>query len=168
MISNKSEVPVGASGREFAPEDTLTSSPNQGQLGSQPKSQSVRDHSRCVLCRTVLREPSLVKSLPAPLDEGLRRFPLVLGFVLEIHTLLHRMSLRYKLRFASYFLNISPEEMAECQTPNTRTHSYMRDMRSFVERHPWATILDLETYRDAWLAGAEWGSDKTCTRGQET
>lgn len=86
------------------------------------------------------------------------------GLVEEMHSLMHRMALRRKLRFGSYFLYISPEEMAECRQPNTRTHSYMRDMRSFSERHRWATLPDLEMYRDAWLAGAEWGESNFCKK----
>jgi len=114
--------------------------------------------SKCVLCRTELHEHCIVRPLPALLDASLRRFPLAFGFVLEMHSLLHRMAARWRLRYAAYFLVVSAEEMAERLVPNTRTHSYMRDMRNFSERYPWATILDLEMYRDAWLAGAEWGS----------
>jgi hypothetical protein len=117
------------------------------------------------ICRTELHEQCIVRPLPALLDASLRRFPLAFGFVLEMHSLLHRMAARWRLRYAAYFLVVSAEEMAERLVPNTRTHSYMRDMRNFFERYPWATILDLEMYRDAWLAGAEWGS-RTYTQAQ--
>jgi hypothetical protein len=131
---------------------------NHRQTASQSRFPSVGVHSRCVLCRSESDEQILVPQLPAPIAASLRPFPLVLGFVAEMHSLLHRMALRRRLRSASYFLSIPPEEMAERLAPHTRTHAYMQDMRNFVARYPWATILDLEMYRDAWLAGAEWGS----------
>ena|ERR1700728_3531376 len=146
---------------------TASAIPSQGQSETKSTLPVSGRRTGCVLCRTELREPCLWRSLPGPLHASLYRFPLAYGLVEELHSLLHHMALRWKLRFGSYFLYISPEEMLERRQPNTRTHSYMRDMRSFAERHPWATILDLEMYRDAWLAGAEWGSH-TCTKGQET
>src|ERR1017187_2946448 len=122
--------------------------------------------SKCVLCRTELHVQCFVRPLPARLDATLRRFPLAYGFVVEMHSLIHRMAARSQLRFAAYFLEVSESEMVERLSPNTRTHSYMRDMRSFSERHPWATILDLEMYRDAWQAGAEWGACNSGKAGQ--
>src|ERR1035441_9241556 len=109
--------------------------------------------SGCVLCRTELHEQTLVRSLPGRLHAGLLRFPLAYGFVVETHSLLHRMVLRWRLRYGAFFLPVSLQELRERLQPGTRTHAYMQDMQSFVARCPWATIPDLETYRDAWQAG---------------
>lgn len=145
------------------------SAPNRRQAAPLTERQDGMDHLGDAQRRTEFDEQFLLRSLPARLVASLRRFPLVLGFADEMYSLLHRMALRRRLRFASYFLYMSPEEMAERHQPNTRTHAYMRDMRSFSERRPWATILDLELYREAWLAGAEWGAytSRSCTEAQE-
>lgn len=121
--------------------------------------------SKCVLCRTECHAPSIVRGLPGLLGAGLRRMPLVCGFVLETHNLLHRMVLRYKRRYGAFWIFVG----ALSQTgptghpePNTRTHACISDMRSFGQRNPWATILDLEAYRDGWQAGAEWAENNSC------
>jgi hypothetical protein len=113
----------------------------------------------CALCRTELNEPRLVRPLPWGLESALYRLPRVYGFVAETHTYLHRMASRYTRRYGAYFVSRLP--LSELGTdgvrvPNTRIRSCIDDMRSYAESHPWATTLDLEMYRDAWLAGAEW------------
>ena len=119
--------------------------------------------SWCVLCRSELRAPSLVRGLPWPLHWGSRRMPLAYGLVVELHTFLHRMAIRCRRRHGVFWLSVSSFRRAEGPPigplhpeENTRKCACIYDIESFVERHPWATILDLETYRDAWQAGAEW------------
>jgi hypothetical protein len=123
-------------------------------------------HFACVLCRTEYHEPSMVRPLPEPLEVGLRRMPLVYGFVVEMHSFLHRMVARYRRHYGAYLLYVGPfeEGPSEHPEPNKRTHACMRDIRSFVEHNPWATTLDLEMYRDSWLAGVEWQKSNSCKR----
>jgi hypothetical protein len=123
----------------------------------------------CVLCRTEFREPQLVRPLPAPLQAALHRLPSLCGFVAEMHNFLHRMAAIYRLRYRTYLLYVGPLEQGSAAhvEPNIRTHACIRDMRSFSATHPWATILDLEIYRDAWLAGVEWAESNSYKQEQE-
>jgi hypothetical protein len=119
----------------------------------------------CAICRTELNEPRLVRPLPWGLESALYRLPRVYGFVVETHTYLHRMASRYKRRYGAYFVSHLPlSELGEdgVRVPNIRVRSCIDDMRNYAESHPWATILDLEMYRDAWLAGAEWADHNSC------
>jgi hypothetical protein len=100
----------------------------------------------------------------ALLRRGLRRIPLVYGFALELRSLLHRMGIRYKRRYEVYGLDLGQLHRI---TPdghlalNIRTRACTRDIENFLERHPWATMVDLEMYRDAWLAGAVWAESNS-------
>jgi hypothetical protein len=129
------------------------------------QSHTLAAQSGCVLCRTELNGQSLVRSLPALIHVGLYRLPSVYGFVVEMHSLLHRIVVRCKRGFSAYFVAVDSfriQGLAEHPEPNTRTYACIRDTRSFAERRRWATILDLETYRDAWLAGAAWAESNSC------
>jgi hypothetical protein len=44
----------------------------------------------------------------------------------------------------------------------TRTHACTADIENFVSDHPWATMVDVEIYRDAWVLGALWGERNFC------
>jgi hypothetical protein len=121
--------------------------------------------SWCVLCRSKLFAPLRVEDRPGPLHRGLVRMPLTYGFVLEIHSLLHRILIRRRQRYGAFFLIMSSVRQKEDQPrpkANIRRCACIRDIESFVEAHPWATILDLEMYRDAWQAGAAWAEDNSC------
>ena len=99
--------------------------------------------------------------LPAILRWVLFGSALVYGCEEELHNLLHRTALRRELRYESYGLVLGPDWQA---TPDgrfevcTRTHACIRDIENFEEHNPWATLVDVETYRDAWLAVTEWAS----------
>ena len=121
--------------------------------------------SACGLCRTELNAPRIVRPLPKNLHSLLYRMPRVYGLVTEMHSFLHRMVARYRRRYGVYFVSGMPlSELGEdgVRKPNTRTRSCIDDMRNYAVDHPWATTLDLETYRDAWLAGAEWAGGNSC------
>lgn len=127
--------------------------------------------SACLLCRTELNAPHIGRLLPQNLHSLLYRMPRVYGFVVEMHSFLHRMVARYRRRYGVYFVSGMPlSEQGEdgVQRPNTRIRSCSDDMRNYAIDHPWATSLDLETYRDAWLAGAEWASRNSCTPNTAT
>jgi hypothetical protein len=127
--------------------------------------------SACALCRTELNAPRIVRPLPWNLEALLYRIPRVYGFVAEMHSFLHRMVARYRRRYGPYFVSGIPlSELGEggVRRPNTRMCSCTDDMRNYAVNHPWATTLDLETYRDAWLAGAEWASRNSCTPDMAT
>jgi hypothetical protein len=69
------------------------------------------------------------------------------------------MELLRKRRYYIYGLDLGPYIQ---QTPDgprnfyTRTRACISDIESFVAVHPWATMVDVEMYRDAWVKGAEW------------
>lgn len=121
--------------------------------------------SACALCRTELNVPSIVRPLPKNLESLLYQMPRVYGFVVEMHSFLHRMVARYRRRYGAYFVSGMPlSELGEdgVRRPNIRIRSCIDDMRNYAVDHPWATILDLEMYRDAWRAGAEWAEGNSC------
>jgi hypothetical protein len=122
--------------------------------------------SACALCRTELRAPRIVRPLPWGLESVLYRMPRVYGFVVEMHSFLHHMVARYRRRYGAYFVSEMPlSELGEdgVRRPNIRIRACIDDMRNYAVEHPWATTLDLEMYRDAWKAGAEWASRSACT-----
>lgn len=51
---------------------------------------------------------------------------------------------------------------------NIRTHDGMRDRETFASQTRWATMLDLDTYWEAWQQGATWALDNSCKRGTES
>lgn len=119
--------------------------------------------SWCVLCRSEAFAPLRVGDTPGLLHRGLVRMPLAYGFLLEIHSLFHRIAVRCRQRYGAFFLIMSSVRQAEDQPRfevNIRRCACIRDIESFVEEHPWATILDLEMYRDAWEAGAVWAENQ--------
>lgn len=108
---------------------------------------------------------TLPRALPHPLHVGLRRMPLVYGFLVELRSLLNRMVLRSKRRYDLYGLDLGPAHQGSADGHlelNTQTHACTQDIESFVEAHPWATIVDVEMYRDAWVRGAAWAGRNSC------
>jgi len=116
---------------------------------------------------------TIVRGLPPLLHAGLRRTPLLYGLAVEIRSLLCRMALRYIRRYNLYGIDLGPAGQMSPGghlEPNTRTHACIRDIESFVASHPWATMVDVEIYRDAWGQGAALAANNRdfCRRGSES
>lgn len=122
---------------------------------TQSGQQDGRSNSEC-------REKPLERDLPWPLHWCLQWEPTLYGFAVESRTFLYRIGLRCRRRYRYYRtfgFSAGPYlEFPEGQPPrrNRRTNACIVDIRRFVETHPAATFVDVELYRDAWLAGAEW------------
>jgi hypothetical protein len=117
------------------------------------------------------RVPSISEELSWPLHQCLKRWAAVYGFALELRSFLHRISLRGERRYDLYGLDLGPFHEAAPDGRlrwNTRTHACTRDIENFVERRPWATMVDLEIYRDAWASGAEWADSNSCSSAQHS
>lgn len=150
----------------------ISANQDQEQRRSRQRSHELSSFhlSGCVLCRTELSGIRIVRPLPQSLESLLYRMPRVYGFVIETHSFLHRMVARYRRRYGVWFLSGMPlSELEEdgLRYPNIRTRACIDDMRNYAETHPWATILDLETYRDAWQAGVEWAESNYCKASTE-
>jgi len=114
--------------------------------------------------RKVHRGKSILRELPQPLHVVLRRTPRIYELVAELHNLWFRMALRRIRRYPVYGIDLGPcylenarGQLVEC----IRTHACIQDIENFVASHPWATAVDVEHYRDAWLAGAAWGESNS-------
>ncbi len=75
-----------------------------------------------------------------------------------------------KLRYRTCLLcaGLCEEGLAGGLEPNIHAHAYTQDIRNFVATHLWATILDLQMDRDAWLEGVEWAESSFCKQERET
>jgi hypothetical protein len=75
-----------------------------------------------------------------------------------------------KLRYRTCLLCVGPcgGALAGHPEPSIHAHAYTRDIRNFVLTHLWATILDLQVYRDVWPEGVEWAESSSCNQEQET
>ncbi len=145
---------------------SLVPNPHQSQQKTSSRTSAVRCGG--VHCRTELSGQSQVRPRTGLIHAGLYRLPSVYGFVVETHSLLHRIAARCRRGFPAYFVTVESFRLLardEHLQPNTRTYACIRDMRSSAERRRWATIPDLETYRDTWLAGAAWGESSSCKSG---
>ena len=87
-------------------------------------------------------------------------------FGLELRSFVQRIRLRGEKRYRHGLLVLDPvfhrepdARLEEC----TRTHDCMTDIESFWAAHPWATVLDAETYLDGWRAGAQWAARNPCS-----
>lgn len=121
--------------------------------------------SWCVLCRSEGCAPLHEPETPRLLYRVLVRMPLAFGCALEMHSLLHRIAIRCRRRSETFFLLFSSVRQRKDQPhpeANIRRRACIRDIESYVAQHPWATILDLEIYRDAWQAGAAWAESNAC------
>jgi hypothetical protein len=122
--------------------------------------QQDNESSRHVFSQAVA---SLLRSL-------LRPFPLLRVFLLELRSLVYRIGLQYKRRYDLYGLDGGPlhEKTSSGHLRwNIRTRACSEDMQSFESSRPWATMLDWEVYRDAWVKGAEWAESNFCKSGQD-
>jgi len=111
-----------------------------------------------------------VQAIANRLRSGLRRFPLLRVFLLELRSLVYRIGLQYKRRYDLYGLDLGPlhETLSDGHLRwNTRTRACSLDMQSFEASRPWATMLDWEVYQDAWVKGAEWGENNSCNSRQD-
>lgn len=95
---------------------------------------------------------------------------LALGCELDVRTLFHRVGLRCRKLYYPPFVTFGPVHHAnplghpeKC----TRAHACKRDTESFAASCRWATIFDLEIYRDGWAAGARWASRNSCSCSKE-
>jgi len=118
---------------------------------------------------TEVRELSRRKQVQRILNGSLHRVPLLRVFSLELRSFVYRMGLQYKRRFDLFGLDVGPLHQNEAGHPrwNTRTRGCTLDMKSFLASRPWATMIDLEVYRDAWGRGAEWGEHSSCKQEKE-
>jgi hypothetical protein len=147
------------------------------RLSNQDQDKQVQGQNRiwsrlfaCALCHTEFHEHQIAPSLPEPLHSALLPFPIAYGFVAEMHSFLHRMAIRRKKRFGAYFLwGVGPSVVGAdgLRHLNIRGYACTNCMKNYAVTHPWATILDLETYRDAWLAGAEWAENNSDKAGTD-
>jgi len=105
-----------------------------------------------------------------PLQAGIYRMPLMYGFAKLMRSLAPRIAAVCKPRYTLYPLCVGRFERASTGhlVPNIRKHACTRDIRNFVSSHPWATILDLQAYRDAQLEEVEWAESNSCKQERET
>ena len=132
------------------------------------KEQSGR--SGCVRCHKQSHELGLTGALPWPLHAGIYRKPSVYGFVKLMHSPALRTVSGCKPRYRTCLLCVGPcvGALAGHREPSIHAHAYTRDIRNYVLTHPWATILDLQVYRDVWPEGVEWAESSSCNQERET
>src|ERR1035438_6540412 len=111
-----------------------------------------------------------MRALPGPLHAGICRMPLVYGFVKLMNSLALRIAGVCKLRYKTCLLYVDRCKRAstEHRGPNTHVRACKRDIRNFVQTRRWATILDPELYRGAWLEEVAWAESSFCKRERET
>ena len=124
----------------------------------------------CVHCYRQSLECGLLRALPRPRHAGIYRMPLVFGFVTLMSSLAPRIAAACKLRcrISRLCAGLCEGALAEHLEPNSHARAYTRDIRNFVSSHPWATILDLQAYRDAQLEEVEWAESNSCKQERET
>jgi len=87
-----------------------------------------------------------------------------------MHSLALGIAAVCKLRYRMNLLYVGRYEgaLAGHLERNIHAHADRRDIRNIVLTHPWATILDLHLYRDAWPEGVEWAESSSCKQEPET
>lgn len=86
------------------------------------------------------------------------------GVVTEIRSLGGRIRFRLKQRYHVRGLDLGAYHQVGDDgrlRVNTRTHACTQDIENFAAAHPWATIVELEMYRDAWARGATWAESNS-------
>jgi hypothetical protein len=96
--------------------------------------------------------------------DGRLSVALLRSLLSEIYSLAHRMALQWRRCRNPYIVIVGP--LLERTTTgdlrmNTRTHACRSDIESFAASRRWATTIDLEIYRDAWVKGSEWGENNS-------
>ena len=112
----------------------------------------------------------MIRTLPWPLHAGIYRKPSVYGFVKLTRSLALRTVSGCKPRYRTCLLGVGPcvGALAGHLEPSIHAHAYTRDIRNFVLTHLWATILDLQVYRDVWPEGVELAESSSCNQERET
>jgi len=87
-----------------------------------------------------------------------------------MRSLAHRIVSGCKPRYRTCLLCVGPcvGALAGHLEPSIHAHAYTRDIRNFVLTRLWATILDLQVYRDVWPEGVEWAESSSCNQERET
>ncbi len=152
-------------------EVTSPALPNPRQTTDAVTGQSAASLSWCPFCRcrSESRAGSSVRELTGVLHGILYRTPRLYGFVLETDNFLHRIAILCRQPYAAFVLVMTSVCRSEDQPrPEMyiRKYACIRDIESFVKAHPWATMIDLETYMDAWQAGAAWAESNSCSADQ--
>lgn len=96
----------------------------------------------------------------------LHRFPLLYGFLLELRSLLWRISrlLRTKLYRRSLDIGQAFEKTQDgSYRESARTRACSMDMRNLYATYPGLTILDAEIFLAGWRLGWEWGHNNADT-----
>jgi hypothetical protein len=99
-----------------------------------------------------------------------RRMPSLHEFLPELRSFVHRMELHRTRRYNLFGVDLGPSNLIAADghlEGNTRTLACSADIESFLAGHPWATMVDSEVYRDAWVKGAEWALRTSCKRDKE-
>ena len=144
------------------------SNPHQNKSAECPESlpRGVREYSASHL-------QLFARVIFLPRRSGLHRFPLLRVFLLELRSFLHRIVLQCKR--CCYLDGLSVGPAAEDQTislqpggRNIRTRACSESIDSFAAARPWATMVDFEVYRDAWVRGANWAESNTCNVKRQT
>jgi hypothetical protein len=82
-------------------------------------------------------------------------------FLSEMRSLLRRIVLQYKRRGDPYILIVDlrrPTDQEGDLLVHMRRRACISDIESFVASRRWATMIDLEIYRDAWAKGEKWSN----------
>ncbi len=86
------------------------------------------------------------------------------GVAAEIRSLGWRIRFRLRQRYHAKGLDLGAYHQVGTDghlEVNTRTRVCTQDIENFVAAHPWATIVDVEMYRDAWAQGAAWAESNS-------
>ncbi len=111
-----------------------------------------------------------VEEVSVLLRSGLRRFPLLRVSLLELRSLVYRIALQCKRRYDLYALDVGPAHQLTIHghlSRNTRTRACSESIENFLAGRLWATMVDLEMYRDAWVSGANWAESNICSAGHQ-
>jgi hypothetical protein len=157
-------------GKESAYSTPLRS-PNPRQSGHRKRDHKGRwGRLGRVHCYRRSLERGFLQALPRPLRAGIYRMLSVCGCVELMSSLAPRIAVACKLRCRTSLLCAGPREgaLAGYLEPNSHARAYTRDIGNFVLTHPWATILDLQACRGAWLVGVEWAESNSCKQERET
>lgn len=114
-------------------------------------------------------EPSIVKGFSQPLHGYLLLAPRLYEFLLELRSLRFRMALRRKRQYEVYGVDWGPAYQYPPDAPPsrcTRTDACRQDIENLVVQYPAATMVDVEMWRNAWVAGAEWAENSLCKSAQ--
>lgn len=92
-------------------------------------------------------------------------------YLLELRSFQYRIALLYKSPSGRYLQGVDPGPYYQYSQDghpelNIHTHICTAYIKHFWSSHPWATVIDMELYRDAWVAGAEWTENNVYKKSQ--